>query len=199
MQNENNKQTVKQQDIIDALGGVPVIVPQTHQKKSPIPLFIAIGLSFIAIVTIVVLTLSPNQPQTASTGSSNLYAAQSTAAFQSIAGESSTIAGFTASVSLGEYTSAEDFIHVDSNIIPLSESVLEKLAGSDTDWSACSVVELETYREATLKVTASKTFEIIYIPVQCPTLVGTVREFEFDMRKVKDEEFKIFDIITRVL
>jgi hypothetical protein len=99
------------------------------------------------------------------------------------------------------YNSAATMFHDDSIIKAqgVTESIIQDYSGPNIAWDTCLVIEQETYRAATLKVTENKTYQIQYIPVLCSTLSGGIRSLEFDMRHVNGEQTKIFDIIARVL
>lgn len=197
----SNKTPLPPQDIIDALGGVPV--PLMRKKKSSSPLYLGIGVIFLSLVLVVaVVGLSNTSPSSPATVESNIIKPEDrTEAYRDIAVSSTIIIGFTSSMNEKDFVTSATMFHEDSviKLQGISEDVIQDYVGTNVDWSSCEVVEQDAYRAATLKVTDSKTYQIQYIPVSCSTFSGTTRLLEFDMRHVDSEQPRIFDIIARVL
>jgi predicted outer membrane protein len=188
-------------EIVDALGGMPM--PVLHKPRPVWPIFLGIAIFLFAAASLILVFALPDADtsETTTSESTIVKPSETTEAYREIADSASTIISFTSNMKEKNYNSAATMFHDDSIIKAqgVTESIIQDYSGPNIAWDTCLVIEQETYRAATLKVTENKTYQIQYIPVLCSTLSGEIRSLEFDMRHVNGEQTKIFDIIARVL
>lgn len=204
----DNKPNVNQQDIVDALGGVPVIV-QTNKRQQP-KIVIIIVIALLAVISLLSMVLMSSDSNSDNTTSNSDQISTSNTLQQNVTGSSETASTVGAAsvaqqyldlVASGTFFEARDsHIARDTALYELSNTNdnLSVFTGSDVLWETCAVVSSLQYRAAIWTLN-SREFEVTYIPVLCKTIADTTRELEFDIRKVDSSEGKIFDIITRKL
>ena len=206
MKTNDINEAERQRAIHEALASVPA--PIIIQKKKS-PFIIPAIASIIVVITLVavVMSLSSNRDSTIQNSgetTNTVKASDRTAAYREIAPSSTVVVGFTATVATGDLTTAKkNFLHEDSPLymLGLSASALEDYAGPNTDWETCKIVEQDSYRMAQYMVNDTPVYDIVYVPVQCSTTDGGIRELEFDVRTEIENSIppKIFDIIARLL
>lgn len=198
---EKNIDTAQKQkdDIIEALGGLPA--PRTPVKKKPlwpIALFTTMILTTTAIILVLVVSND--------TGSNSITTPttqqETTEAYRGIVDSVAEIVGFTKTIGDAETgTALKQFISPTSALYktPLDNETIYDYTGPDILWSTCEVIQAESYRSTIYKTASKPEVTAIFVPVQCQTTQGSIRELEFDMRKDASTPSKIFDIIVRVL
>ena len=206
MKTNDINEAERQRAIHEALASVPAPLP-VQKKKLPFIIPALASLFVVLVVVAIVLSLSSsgdNTKQNSGITSTTVKASDRTAAYREIAPSSTVVMGFTATVATGDLPAAKNnFLHEESPLymLGLTESALEDYAGPNTDWETCRIVEQDSYRMAQYTIDDKPVYDIVYVPAQCSTIDGGVRELEFDVRTEIENSIppKIFDIIARLL